>query len=274
MLKQRILTALILIPLVIAGIIYLPTSAIAGILAVLLLQGAWEWSRLAGCQSNIARVAYVITMALVLWYCWTVITDQSFTRLLANVAAVGWLLATLWIFFPSLCKEKSLPNLIVKLLAGIFVIGITWVAMVNQHAQTQQGPLWVLYFMFLIWIADSGAYFAGRAFGRHKLAPVVSPGKTWEGVAGAALMVLVYAYLAQYWLPVNAGQMVGVILVSLFLVPVSVIGDLFESLMKRQSGIKDSGQLLPGHGGVMDRVDSMTAVFPVTMWIATQVEFI
>ncbi len=274
MLKQRILTALILIPLVIAGIVYLPTWAIAIILAALMLQGAWEWSRLAGLQNNPLRVAYVVTLFLLLWYCWSSMADQSLLQVLAKVAAIGWVLATLWIFFPALGQQKSVLHTIIKLLAGVFVIAVTWVAMVNLHAQAEHGPRWLLYFMFLIWIADSGAYFAGRAFGKHKLAPVVSPGKTWEGVAGAVVMVLIYSLTAQYWLPVSEDNLMPVILLSLFLVPVSVIGDLFESLMKRQSGIKDSGTLLPGHGGVMDRIDSMTAVFPVTMWIATQVEFL
>jgi len=274
MLKQRILTALILIPLVIAGIVYLPTSAIAIILAILMLQGAWEWSRMAGLQTQLERFVYVFAVLLMLWYGWSIRGDQALTQLFANAAGITWILATVWIFFPSLGQNNSICSTIVKLLAGIFVIVLTWVAMVHQHAQSEHGPLWVLYFMFLIWIADSGAYFAGRAFGKHKLAPVVSPGKTWEGVAGAAVMVFLYSLTAQYWLPVGADHVMQIILLSLFLVPVSVIGDLFESLMKRQSGIKDSGTLLPGHGGVMDRIDSMTAVFPVTMWIATQVNFL
>lgn len=274
MLKQRILTALILIPLVIAGIVYLPTSVIAIILGLLMLQGAWEWSRMAGLQSRPERFVYVFAVLLMLWYGWTIREDQALTQVFANAAGIAWLLATVWILFPSLGQNNSLCSTIVKLFAGILVIVLTWVAMVHQHAQAEHGPLWVLYFMFLIWIADSGAYFAGRAFGKHKLAPVVSPGKTWEGVAGAAVMVFLYALTAQYWLPVNTDFSMHIILLSLFLVPVSVIGDLFESLMKRQSGIKDSGTLLPGHGGVMDRIDSMTAVFPVTMWIATQVNFL
>jgi phosphatidate cytidylyltransferase len=271
MLKQRILTALILIPLVIAGILYLPVAAIAVILAVLMLQGAWEWSRLAGLQTAAMRIAYVALLALILWFTWQQMGAGMLMQPLLLCSAIFWLLATLWIFFPVLGKQKTTVNTLVKLIAGIFVLLLSWYALVTVHADEKQGPLWILYLLLLIWIADSGAYFAGRAFGRHKLAPVVSPGKTWEGVAGALALVCLYALTAPYWLPIAAGQASTVIWISLLLVPVSVIGDLFESLMKRQSGIKDSGQLLPGHGGVMDRIDSLTAVFPVYLWMASVV---
>jgi phosphatidate cytidylyltransferase len=274
MLKQRILTALILIPLVIAGILYLPVPAIASILALLVLQGAWEWSRLAGMHVIGMRIAYVGVLALMLWLIWQQMDNDLLMESLANSSAIFWLLATCWIFFPGLGKQKTLLNMFVKLLAGIFVLALAWFAMVTVQAAPQQGPLWILYLLFLIWIADSGAYFAGRAFGRHKLAPVVSPGKTWEGVAGALTLVFLYSLTAAYWMPITEEQVFTVILISLLLVPISVIGDLFESLMKRQSGIKDSGQLLPGHGGVMDRIDSLTAVFPVYLWMASLADLI
>ncbi len=269
MLKQRILTAVILIPLVLAGILYLPVIAIASILAVLMLQGAWEWSRLAGLQQRTLRFAYVALLALVLWLLWRQMGTDTWRPMMAYSSAIFWLLATVWIFLPQLGKQQNVLNTSVKLLAGLFVLGLSWYALVTIQAAPQLGPRWILYLLFLIWIADSGAYFAGRAFGRHKLAPVVSPGKTWEGVAGALLLVFLYSLTAPYWLPLTEGQASTLVAISLLLVPVSVIGDLFESLMKRQSGIKDSGQLLPGHGGVMDRIDSLTAVFPVYLWGAS-----
>jgi phosphatidate cytidylyltransferase len=274
MLKQRILTAIILIPLVIFGILYLPSYAVGLILGAVMLQGAWEWSRMAGLTISWQRFIYVLVLLMLMIYFWSGIDSPVLTKLLAPIALIGWSLAALWVFFPGVFSKKSFSGILVKLLAGAFVIVLSWYAMISMHMQLQHGPLWFLYFMGLIWVADSGAYFSGKAFGLHKLAPAVSPGKTWEGVAGALVLVCLYAVLSIWWLPVDMNQLVPLLAVSLFLVPVSVLGDLFESLMKRQSGLKDSGTLLPGHGGIMDRIDSMTAVFPITMWITTQVDFL
>lgn len=274
MLKQRILTAIILIPLVIYGILYLPSAIVALILAAILLQGAWEWSRMAGLTLAWQRSIYVLTILMLMVYFWSGVDKLTMINTLSPIVLTGWVIAALWIFFPAVLSQRSIIAILVKLLAGAFVIVMAWFALISMHVQLHQGPLWILYFMGLIWVADSGAYFSGKAFGLHKLAPAVSPGKTWEGVAGALVTVAVYGLLGFYWLPVEKSQLIELVAVSLFLVPVSVLGDLFESLMKRHSGIKDSGGLLPGHGGVMDRMDSMTAVFPITMWLTTQVEFL
>lgn len=273
MLKQRLLTALILIPLVIAGTLYLPIVAVAIIFALLMLMGAWEWSGLCGIQSVSIRAFFVVLFVGMLWYLWQDLGSRTQLQTIANTAAVFWLLATAWIMAPNLTQAKTRYNAFVKLLAGLIVLVPAWYAFISIHA-SEQGPQWILYILFLIWIADSGAYFAGRAYGRHKLAPSVSPGKTWEGAAGGFALVLLYALSAPFWLPVAEGKGLILVLLSLLLVPVSIIGDLFESLMKRQSGIKDSGHILPGHGGVMDRFDSLTAVFPVFMWIALQVGYL
>lgn len=274
MLKQRILTALILIPLVIAGILYLPVIGIALIFGLLMLMGAWEWSRLSGVQSSVVRVAYVTLIAAIFGLLWFDIGSLSQRQTLSNTAVVFWVLATIWVMTPGLARAQSYFNTLIKLFAGIGVLAPSWYALVSIHASPQMGPQWILYILFLIWIADSGAYFAGRAYGRHKLAPIVSPGKTWEGAAGAFVLVLLYSLSAPLWLPVAADKGFTLVWMSLLLVPVSIIGDLFESLMKRQSGIKDSGNILPGHGGIMDRFDSLTAVFPIAMWLALQVDYL
>lgn len=274
MLKQRLLTAFILIPLVIAGILYLPVMGIAIIFALLMLMGAWEWSRLSGIQSSAVRALYTLLLACLLGFLWYDVGVKAQMQTIANTALAFWLLASIWVFTPGLAQAETRFNSLIKLLAGIAVLAPSWYALVSIHASPQMGPQWILYILFLIWIADSGAYFAGRAYGRHKLAPIVSPGKTWEGVAGAFLLVLLYSLSAPWWLPVAESKGFTLVWVSLLLVPVSVIGDLFESLMKRQSGIKDSGHILPGHGGIMDRFDSLTAVFPVTLWIALQVSYL
>lgn len=274
MLKQRILTALILVPLVIAGILYLPVIGIALIFGLLMLMGAWEWSRLSGVQSIVVRTSYVVLIGAIFGLLWFDIGTLSQRHAITNTAVAFWVLATIWVITPGLARTQNFFNSFLKLLAGIAVLAPSWYALVSIHASTQMGPQWILYIFFLIWIADSGAYFAGRAYGRHKLAPIVSPGKTWEGAAGAFVLVLLYSLSAPFWLPVAADKGFTLVWMSLLLVPVSVIGDLFESLMKRQSGIKDSGHILPGHGGIMDRFDSLTAVFPVTMWLALQVGYL
>lgn len=274
MLKQRIITALILIPLAIAGILYLSGTAIAIIFAALMLLAAWEWSQLSGLTSLLARTVYVLLIATICWLLWpqTAVPVQMLT--IANTALAFWLLATVWILTPALAQAKNRFNSLLKLCAGIVVLVASWYALVSIHISPSMGPGWILFLLFLIWIADSGAYFAGRAYGRHKLAPIVSPGKTWEGAAGGFVLVFLYALMASMWLPLAEGKGPLLVLGSLILVPVSIIGDLFESLMKRQSGIKDSGHILPGHGGIMDRFDSLTAVFPIALWLALQAGYL
>ncbi|NOY66161.1 MAG: phosphatidate cytidylyltransferase [Gammaproteobacteria bacterium] len=268
MLKQRLLTAIILIPLVVAGILYLPKTAIAIIFAVILLQGAWEWSALAGISNNIFRFIYVLIIGLGLYYFWPGTGDRFLMQANGFFAAIWWFIAFLWILFPQLLKQKSILGIIVKLASGGFVLVPVWFALVSIHSVSDNGPVWLLYAMVLVWVADSGAYFAGKSFGKHKLAPKVSPGKTWEGVFGAVILVILYSLVAPLWLPIEDDLIKWLVIISAALVPLSVIGDLFESLMKRHSGIKDSGKLLPGHGGVLDRIDGLTPSIPVFMLVS------
>jgi len=269
MLKQRILTAVILIPLVVWGILFQSTQVIALIYAVLILQGSWEWSRLSGVNQVVIRAIYVACIAALLWYLFkSGIGDSRLMLENAWLAVIWWCVAFVWILIPTLASQKNNLVVLLKLFVGVLVLTPSWYALANIHSLTGDGPVWLLYGLVLIWIADSGAYFAGRAWGKHKLAPVVSPGKTWEGAMGGFVLVAIYAWVSSvWWLPVNAPQQYLFIGLSMALVPVSILGDLLESLMKRQSGIKDSGNLLPGHGGVMDRIDSMTAVMPVYLWL-------
>lgn len=272
MLKQRLLTAVILIPLVVGGILYLPEMAIAVIFGVLLLQGAWEWSRLTGLEQFFPRIIYVIAIAFTFLYLWPATDDRLLMLSYGYLALAWWLVAFLWICIPGLLKKESAINVSIKLACGALVLVPAWYALVSIHSIPGNGPLWLLYTIVLVWIADSGAYFAGKQWGRHKLAPNVSPGKTWEGVLGAFILVAVYCAFVTAWLPAKSGRLSALMIISLILVPVSVIGDLLESLMKRQAGVKDSGNLLPGHGGVLDRIDGLVAVLPLFMWSAIQVE--
>ena len=260
MLKQRLITALILIPLVVWGIYSLPEDYLAAIFAVLVLLGGWEWSRLSEARSILVRVLYLILLAVLML---SLHADISFYMVVMYVAAVWWLFATVWLFVPGFARNSSNKVIAFKLVAGVLILLPTWMAIVYIHSSEQFGPSWLLYMMALAWVADGGAYFAGRRWGQNKLAPAISPGKTREGVYGSLALILPYALLGGYLLDLQDTDLVVFVLLSIFLVLVSVLGDLFESLIKRHSGYKDSGVLLPGHGGVMDRIDSLTAVAPL-----------
>lgn len=262
MLKQRLLTALVLGGLIVWGILALPTAYLAVVFALFALIGAWEWSRMSGYQHPGARVAYVACTAVLLVGCWFALQSMILTRAIIYAAVLWWLAAWVWLLNFPLGQRNTGLTYVLKGAAGALVLAPTWSALVILHRGAPHGPVWVLFVVALAWVADSGAYVAGRRWGRHKLAPRVSPGKTWEGVYGALVSVLVYATLMGFLLGIRDVKLLAFIALSLCLVPVSVVGDLFESMLKRHQGLKDSGQLLPGHGGMLDRIDSLTAAAP------------
>lgn len=267
MLLPRVLTAIVLIALVAAalfGLNGLPFKLVALVLPVL---GAWEWAGLFACTSR-QRTVYSGAMLLL----GLVVTFLPIPTWLWDsvmiLASIFWLLvAPLWLFF-----HWKVNNKVLALFLGALLLFAAWQGIIRWHIDgvdaADSGGWILLRLMAVVWIADSAAYFAGRAFGRHKLAPQISPGKTWEGAAGALLAVTVYIG----WLIIGKGQApesmsfisyLLLFLVGLLLTTVSIVGDLLESLFKRQAGVKDSGRLLPGHGGMLDRVDSLIAVLAV-----------
>jgi phosphatidate cytidylyltransferase len=262
MLKQRLLTALVLGGLIVWGILALPTAYLALVFALFALIGAWEWGRMSGFQHLGARMIYVVCVAVLLTACWFALQSMVFSRAIIYAAVLWWLVAWVWLLNYPLGEHNTAFTYVLKGAAGALVLVPTWSALVILHRGALHGPVWVLFVVALAWVADSGAYVAGRRWGRHKLASRVSPGKTWEGVYGALLSVLVYATLMGFLLGIRDGRLFAFIALSLCLVPVSVVGDLFESMLKRHQGLKDSGQLLPGHGGMLDRIDSLTAAAP------------
>lgn len=261
MLKTRIITALVLVVALALILFALPPIAAKITFAVIAALAAWEW---AGLMKQDAATRYVYALAMLL-ACWQFAGPaQSLVPLLLWLAAGFWLLAVPFWFR----RKWSLGgNDMAGYLLGLLVILPTWAAMTALHAV----DTWLmLAVMALVWVADIAAYFAGRAFGRHKLAPAISPGKTWEGVAGAVAGVLVYGGVVLGFSPLAGKIPLSLPLLVLLLVvltAVSVMGDLFESLLKRQAGIKDSSQLLPGHGGVLDRIDALTSTLPVAALI-------
>lgn len=263
MLKQRLLTAAILVPLVVWGILRLPTEYLAVVLALFILQGAWEWTGLMKISGAVKRGLYVFVIAGGLAGSWLMLGESESTWMAVPMLSLfWWLLAiALVLQFPNATSRWSLPA--AQFVIGLIVLIPTWLAVVALHQSGEQGPLLVMYLLSLIWVADSGAYFSGRAWGKRKLAPAVSPGKSWEGVGGGAVLSLAYAVGAAQVLELPGNQWPLFVVLSLVTVLFSVLGDLTESMFKRHAGIKDSGTLLPGHGGVLDRIDSVTAAAPV-----------
>ncbi len=262
MLKYRLLSAAVLIPLVVYVVLFLPTYYLALVFAVVLLLAGWEWSALAPLHTVVTRLLYCALLAGLLLMLWRLGPARYLAGLLL-VACGWWLVALYWVSRPQLCADSGRYCLFVKLLAGVLVVVPPWAAMVVLHQRSAQGPELVLILLLLVWLADSGAYFAGRSFGRRKLAPRVSPGKTVEGVWGGVLASLVFAVPAGWWLSGSLQWTLSFAGVALVAVLFSVAGDLLESLMKRQAGVKDSGHLIPGHGGIFDRIDSLVAAAPV-----------
>ncbi|MBK7685223.1 MAG: phosphatidate cytidylyltransferase [Rhodocyclaceae bacterium] len=261
MLKQRVITALLLVVLLGGVLFFLPATYVPLAFAGVVACAGWEWVRLMRLNNS---AGYFFAVALML-VCWQVLigVPESVTSIF-GISALFWLLvAPLW--FRK--KWRLAGNDAFGYGIGLLVIVPTWLAMVVLF---RASPWLLLAVMAICWVADISAYFVGRRFGRRKLAPTISPGKTWEGVVGGVIGVLIYGELVLSFSPLGDYWTIGpiaTVLVLLMLTAVSVAGDLFESLLKRQADIKDSSQLLPGHGGVLDRIDSLTATLPLAALI-------
>ncbi|MEA3278684.1 MAG: phosphatidate cytidylyltransferase [Pseudomonadota bacterium] len=260
-LQQRTLTALLLVPLAVAAVLLLPTPYLALILALIVQLGAWEWTALAGISSFAARFAYLFLMAACLLLLWQAPLQHWYLYLL--VPTVLWWLGLAIFLFRVRTIERATGIDPALIPAGLLVLIGPWVAIVHLHARSPDGPMLVLVLLILIWVADSVAFFAGRRWGREKLAPVLSPGKTRVGVYGGLMGAGVCGLLLAWGMDLPTGQGLLTAAICTLTAFVSVIGDLYESLLKRRRGMKDSGRLLPGHGGVLDRIDSLTAAAPV-----------
>ncbi|MEW5943415.1 MAG: phosphatidate cytidylyltransferase [Pseudomonadota bacterium] len=264
MLKTRVITALILLPAFLAALFFLPHLGWEVLMAAVVLVAAKEWSKLAGFSAP-GAIAYLAVTAVLLVGAHFLLRPANYSvYYLMAAASVFWLvIAPLWLKFG--WQVRHPPALAIT---GWMVLIPTWLAAADLRASS---PVLLLFVMAVVWIADSAAYFAGRKWGRHKLAPAISPGKTWEGVAGALVAVtaggVVFSYAAGVMAELGKASIFIMTAILWLLTAVSVLGDLFESHLKRQAGVKDSGTILPGHGGMLDRIDSLTAVLPVAAWI-------
>lgn len=259
MLRVRVLTAAVLAPLFVLGVLKLPSIYFAVLLALVVLPGAWEWTSLSGYTGTPRKLGGVVATCLLMAAAFHF--RDRVAEPLFILACAAWLLVAFSLFRRRHRGPMRWPGP-ARWLSGAWVLVPAWLAVsVLQYAE----PEAALMLFLLIWVADTGAYFAGKRWGRRRLAPAISPGKTLEGVLGAVVAAVPVAVgFAVYW-RLDAAAWPGLILWSVFVVLVSISGDLFESNWKRLASLKDSGGLLPGHGGVLDRIDSMTAAAP---WFA------
>lgn len=251
-LTTRIVTALVLGAAAAAGVLLLPTMAAAVLLGAFVLAGSWEWAQFARLRSR-ARGVYVTALALAMLL--ILPRAQLFADAALVLALAGWLLA----IFGLSAWPRPLPAMAIAVL-GIAVLLPAWLLLTEVHGTGPRGPAFAFAGLALVAAADIGAFFGGRAMGRTKLAPRISPAKTWEGVAGGVGLAAAAAVLASY---VFALPVLAFLATAMAAAAASVVGDLTVSMLKRNVGAKDSGNLLPGHGGMMDRIDGMTAAVPV-----------
>lgn len=255
MLRQRIITAIILVPLVLGAIFLLPSTGFALVMAAVILIGAWEWGNMMGLEEYHHRLAYCVVIAVAIVVCHYLPAPLTY-----GIAVIWWSIAFKWVVsYPK--NEDRWGNPKVLGLMGIVVLSPAWRALVDIQA-LEDGPLVLLFVMGLVWAADTGAYFAGRQWGNRKLAPEVSPGKSIAGLLGGLVGSLILASIVLMTWDMSVGSAPFLLLV-LITVLFSVLGDLLESMVKRHRGIKDSSNILPGHGGILDRVDSLTAALPI-----------
>lgn len=250
MLRQRVITAVIALAVLALVLFALPSFYAELVIALVILAAAWEWSGFLNAKSPATRIFYVVFIAALMAAVGTVWPD-GVERVL-QVAVVWWLLALVWAFlFPT-----AIP-VFVRWICGALVLVPLWAALVLLYQAT---PSLLLFVLLIVWAADIGAYFAGKQFGRVKLAPGISPGKTWEGVIGGMVLVVLLALGRSIWFETDLAVIIPF---CLGIAGVSIVGDLTVSMFKRTAGLKDSGALFPGHGGVLDRIDSVAAAAPL-----------
>jgi phosphatidate cytidylyltransferase len=260
MLRQRVITAILLGVGLLIVLLWLPSSIAIGVFALIVLAGAWEWSAFPGFKFSGARFAYVAIVAVTMLLAWRLTLEDGRLQTLLWIAGSWWVVAFLWVTLAPATHTRLLVAT-----SGVLVLVPAWVAVSHLYLVPTQdvaapGPQLVLFLLLLVWAADIGAFFAGRSFGRLKLAPRVSPAKTWEGVLGGLGAAALVAAVGASWFELPR---VAFLSLCLGVTLISVVGDLTESMFKRHAGLKDSGAVFPGHGGVLDRIDSLTAAAPL-----------
>ena len=262
MLGQRTITAVLLIPIVVATTFFSGALGFAGFCALVIVIGAWEWANLSGIKSWGGRLSYSMVILSILAICFS-FRQAALMRWLPIMGVIWWVIAFRLVIHYQRDGTTLLNSVPAKLLSGLPVLVPTWFSFISLHSGNREGALLVLFLLVLIWVADIAAFFSGRRWGSTRLSSRVSPAKSWEGVLGAFVATALVASVFSYWSGYGENRPFIFLMICMLTVSFSILGDLFESLMKRTSNRKDSGNSIPGHGGVLDRIDSLTAAGPV-----------
>jgi phosphatidate cytidylyltransferase len=259
MLSQRILTAIPLAAFVCWMIFFQPTPVFFYLVLFIVLISGYEWAKLSGVNNLFLRCCFAILVFCLVWVIDQFASDYAYWSV---YAAVPWWFGVTYYLKSAKPKAPTSTLKVEKLFIAFIVLPAAAFAMRQIHA-TEQGADWLFYALSLVWVADIGAYFSGKTFGKNKLAPLISPGKTKEGLIGGLIATSLYTLAASYYFDLTTAHAVLLVLLSIILTFISVSGDLYISLLKREAGLKDSGNILPGHGGMLDRIDSVLAAMPV-----------
>ncbi len=255
-LVQRLVTAIFLVPIVVVLIFFLSNLYFSFVAAFVCLGGAWEWSNFLGLKTTASRLFYVLQVAIAILILSLLSSDAVYV-----IALFWWAVSSYAVLrYPMGAEVWGKPKVIG--LMGYITLSLTWYALVDLQS-TEHGSRLVLFIMCIVWGADTGAYFAGRRWGKMKLAPKVSPGKSIAGLLGGVFVTISFTLLVLSQLDLAFADKVFYLFLTLLTVVASVLGDLYESMLKRHAKVKDSGSILPGHGGLLDRIDSLTAAVPV-----------
>jgi phosphatidate cytidylyltransferase len=253
--RARIFTAVVLATVLVGVLVYGPAWAGRALFGLFISAGAWEWSGFLGVTGRAVRLGYVLLVAALAIVARVLLADGAEFSALMQFSACWWIVALLWLLLaPQRTRTWGTA------VAGVLALVPTWLALTRMVELWPRGAQWVLFILTLAFAADTGAYFVGHAYGRVKLAPLVSPGKTWEGVVGGMVLSALVGYAGSRWFGLAPSGFIPLCLAG---AAFSVVGDLTESMFKRAAGLKDSGRLFPGHGGVLDRVDGVLAATPV-----------
>ncbi len=258
MLRQRVITALVLVAVLLGVMIGLPPRATVILLSLIVLVGAWEWAGFIGGGGIGARIAFTLVIGLGMVAGAYFALEPNTMRSAMLVAVVWWVIAFVWV---AVLPERV--NAFSAAFAGVLALVPCWMALVYLCLAAPAGTAWVLFTLALVWAADTGAFFAGRALGKVLLAPRVSPKKTWEGVIGGVALAGLVAWVGAWFFDLEAWSFV---MLCIAVAALSIVGDLTESMLKRAAGLKDSGTVFPGHGGMLDRIDSVTAAAPALVF--------
>ncbi len=254
MLKQRIITAVILVAVLSGVVLVLPPPAALITLTLIISLGIWEWSQFLTAKSLLWRLLYVVVVLTLIVGLWFYSFQPGALQLVLQISLAWWLVAFVWVTrFPTAIPVG------VTVISGILVLGPAWLAL-SRLLVAENGVGWIVFILLLVWATDIGAFAVGKLFGRIKLIPRVSPGKTWEGAIGGVAVAAIVAFAGAMFFQQDLLSFVSLCLAAS---AISIVGDLIVSIFKRHAGLKDSGEIFPGHGGMLDRIDSICSAAPV-----------